>query len=157
MSHKGCDRPRGARVGQSMQTFLDAVEPALVDSFILLRGLRGPVYEEELGRMLAAVNVDWDERLVARQVEGLERTRLLTRRGTHLELTEEGRRDAERVLRLWGRMMDEAGVNPTAPPNPRLLNEPELRSGPGARPEGYTSRDRAGEQGKDRLMERRGH
>ena len=138
-----------------MQAFMDTVEPALIDTFILTRALQGPVYTAELARMLASIDVDWDEDLVRGRLEYLERTRHLQRDGTHYVLTEDGREDGERLLRLWGRILDEAGVRPTAPPDPRLLNEPEVRSGPGARPEGATARDRAGERGKDRGFERR--
>lgn len=129
------------------QSYIEEVAPALVDTFILTRALRGPVFVEELGRMLASVNVDWDDRVVRARVEALERSRLLQREGTHLALTGEGRREAEDLLGLWGRMLDEAGVRPTAPPDARLLSEPEVRSG--------TARERAGERGKERAFDPR--
>ena len=138
-----------------MQAYMETAEPVLVDTFILTRALRGPVHVEELGRMLASVDVDWDERVVRARVEQLERTRHLERRGTQLELSEDGRRDAERLLRLWGRLLDEAGVRPTSPPDPRLLNEPEVRSGPAPRPEGATPHDRWAERVANREGSRR--
>jgi hypothetical protein len=139
----------------SIPGFMDLFEPALIETFVLARALRGPVFTEELGRMLAAIDVDWDAGLVRGRMEHLERTRRIERRGTGYELTDEGRQDAERALRLWGRALDEAGVRPTAPPNPRMLQESDLRSGPGARPEGATARDRAGERGRDRAFDDR--
>lgn len=113
-----------------MQAFLRQAEPVLVDAFILTRALRGPMFVAELGRMLASINVDWDDRVVRQRVEVLERNRQLEREGSQLRLTDDGREDAQRFLRLLGRLLDEAGVRPTAPPDARLLNESDVRPGP---------------------------
>jgi hypothetical protein len=105
------------------QRYEQRADPVLIDTFVLLRALRGPTHTEELGRMLAAINVDWDERAVRTQVEELERLRLLEREGTQLRLNDAGRREAQRVLELLDGILDASGLlheGPRQPPGTTL-------------------------------------
>jgi hypothetical protein len=93
-----------------MDDYRRRFDAALVDTFVLARAGRGATFTEELLRMLAAIDVDWDERLVRGRIEVLERARLLEREGTTLRLSDAGRHALTRALERIEDVLDGAGV-----------------------------------------------
>jgi hypothetical protein len=94
-----------------MPTFIEVLQPAVVDAFILARGRHGPVFADEVERMLGAFEpgLDLVEVPVRDRLEALERNGHLRREGTHYVLTDDGREDVERVLPWLRQVVDKAG------------------------------------------------